>query len=218
MNRVAFKLYLVTDRKVVASGDLVAACEAALRAAPAGTVALQLREKDLDGRPLYELALRLREVCARAGAPLLINDRIDVAIAANADGVHLPFNSVGASVARKLLGPDRLIGVSTHSAPDVAAATREGAADFAVFGPVYESISKPGYAPREGASNIGEVLRAGALPIYAIGGITPERASELMRQGDSHARLAGVAAIGAILGAKSPADATRAMLTALGVT
>ena len=82
--RVSFRLYLITDRHVVKGGDLVAACEAALSAAPSGTVALQLREKDLPARELYELALRLREICTRAGAPLIVNDRVDVAIAADA--------------------------------------------------------------------------------------------------------------------------------------
>jgi thiamine-phosphate pyrophosphorylase len=135
--RVGFRLYLITDRHVVKSGDLFAACEAALSAAPLGSVALQLREKDLPARELYEMALRLREICTRTGAPLIVNDRVDVAIAVNADGVHLPFDSIGVSMARKLLGPKRLIGVSSHSPPDVSGAAREGA-DFAVFGPVFD--------------------------------------------------------------------------------
>src|ERR1700684_2511368 len=112
--RIGFRLYLITDRRVVKGGDLVAACVAALSAAPSGSVALQLREKDLPARELYELALRLREVCTRAGALLIVNDRVDVAIASQADGVHLPFDSIGVSMARKLLGPERLIGVSSH--------------------------------------------------------------------------------------------------------
>jgi len=211
---ISFKLYLVTDRRVVKSGDLVGACAAALEVAPAGSVALQLREKDLEGGDLFRLALGLREICTRLGAPLLINERVDVALAANADGVHLPFDSIGATMARKLLGPGRLIGVSTHSAPDVASAAREGAADFAVFGPMYESISKPGYRPRDGATDGREVWRAGHIPTFAIGGITPERARLLLSTSESPT---GVAAIGSILGADSPADATRAMLSALGL-
>ena len=147
--RVSFRLYLITDRHVVKGGDLVSACEAALSAAPPGAVALQLREKDLPARELYELALCLREICTRAGAPLIVNDRVNVAIAANADGVHLPFDSIGVSMARKLLGPDRLVGVSSHSPPDVAGAAREGA-DFAVFGPVFDPLSKPGRRARVG--------------------------------------------------------------------
>ncbi len=208
--RVSFRLYLITDRHVVKSGDLIAACEAALSAAPPGTVALQLREKDLPARELYELALKLREICTRTGAPLIVNDRVDVAIAANADGVHLPFDSIGVSMARKLLGPDRLIGVSSHSPPDVAGAAREGA-DFAVFGPVFDPISKPATRPAWGSSGLKAGCDAGAIPVFALGGITPERACELF----AAAGPAGVASIGAIFGADSPAAATAAMLSAI---
>jgi thiamine-phosphate pyrophosphorylase len=207
---VTFKLYLITDRRVVKSGDLFGACEAALSAAPPGAVALQLREKDLPARELYKLALRLREICTRAGAPLIVNDRVDVAIAANADGVHLPFDSIGVSMARKLLGPDRLIGVSSHSPPDVAGATREGA-DFAVFGPVFDPISKPATGPAWGASGLEAACSAGAIPVFALGGVTPERARELF----TSAGPAGVASIGAIFGVDSPAAATAAMLSAI---
>jgi len=213
--RVNFKLYLITDRRVVRNGDLISACEAALTAArdiaPPGTVALQLREKDLPARELYQLALRLREICARHGAPLLVNDRVDVALAAGADGVHLPFDSIGVSMARNLLPENCLIGVSIHSPPDVAGAAREGA-DFAVFGPVFDPISKPAAGPAWGSSGLTAACRAGAIPVFALGGITPERARELLANPDPPA---GIAAIGAIFTAESPAAATTAMLSAL---
>ena len=216
--RVSFRLYLITDRRVVKSGDLISACEAALtvarEAAPPGTVALQLREKDLSARALYELALRLRAICSRAGAPLIVNDRVDVAIAADADGVHLPSDSIGVSMARKLLGPKRLVGVSTHSPPDVAGAAREGA-DFAVFGPVFDPLSKPAAGSAWGASGLRAACGAGAIPVFALGGITPDRTRELFASPDPAARPAGVASIGAIFGADSPALATAAMLSAL---
>ncbi len=216
--RVSFRLYLITDRRVVSSGDLISACEAALtvarEAAPPGTVALQLREKDLSARALYELALRLRAICSRAGAPLIVNDRVDVAIAADADGVHLPSDSIGVSMARKLLGPKRLIGVSTHSPPDVAGAAREGA-DFAVFGPVFDPLSKPAAGSAWGASGLRAACGAGAIPVFALGGITPDRTRELFASPYPAARPAGVASIGAIFGADSPALATAAMLSAL---
>jgi len=216
--RVSFRLYLITDRRVVKNGDLISACEAALtaarEAAPPGTVALQLREKDLPARALYELAIRLRAICARAGAPLIVNDRVDVAIAADADGVHLPFDSIGVSMARKLLGPDRLIGVSSHSPADVAGAAREGA-DFAVFGPVFDPLSKPATGSAWGPGGLAAACGAGAIPVFALGGITPDRARELMAYTGPTARPAGVASIGAIFGADSPGAATAAMLSAL---
>ena len=216
--RVGFRFYLITDRKVVRSGNLIDACEAALNAAreaaPPGTVALQLREKDLDAREVYDLACRLREITRRVGAPLIINERVDIAIASDADGVHLPFESIGASAARKLLGADRLIGVSTHSEPDVASASREGQADFAVFGPVYEPISKGLYGSVHGPHRLFEVCDAAPLPVFALGGITSDRAGELFADPRS-CNLAGVAAIGSILGSESPARSMRAMLAAI---
>jgi thiamine-phosphate pyrophosphorylase len=211
--KVSFKLYLITDRRVVRNGDLVAACERSLSAAPPGTIALQLREKDLPARELLELALRLREICSRTGTLLIVNDRVDVAIAANADGVHLPFDSIGVGMARKLLAPKCLVGVSTHSPPDVAGAAREGA-DFAVFGPVFDPISKPATGPAWGAAGLAAACRAGAIPIFALGGITPERARELLANPNPPA---GVAAIGAIFAAESPAAATAAMISELVV-
>ena len=216
--RVCFRLYLITDRKAVRSGSLLDACEAALEAAresaPPGTVALQLREKDLDACEVYHLALRLRVITARCGALLLINERVDIAIASDADGVHLPFESIGASSARKLLGPDRLIGVSTHSEPDVVSASREARADFAVFGPVYEPISKSGYGSVHGPHRLNEVCDAASIPIFALGGMSIYRTGELFA--NPHSRnLAGVAAIGAIMGAESPARSMRLMLAAL---
>jgi thiamine-phosphate pyrophosphorylase len=213
--KVSFKLYLITDRGVVKNGDLVSACEESLAAArqiaPPGTVDLQLREKDLATRELYQLALRLRETCSRNGAPFIVNDRVDVAIAARADGVHLPFDSIGVSMARKLLPENCVIGVSTHSPPDVSGAAREGA-DFAVFGPVFDPISKPATGPAWGPAGLAAACRAGAIPVFALGGITPDRARELLASPDPPA---GIATIGAILAADSPRSATAAMLSAL---
>jgi thiamine-phosphate pyrophosphorylase len=213
-----FRLYVITDRKLVRDGDLVGACESLLAAAnevaPRGAVAIQLREKDLDARSLYELAHALRAVCSQHGAPLIINDRIDIAIAANADGVHLPFDSVGANQARRLLGAHRLIGASTHSPPDVAGAAREGA-DFAVFGPVFDPISKPAVRPAWGANGLWAACRAAKMPVFALGGITPDRAPELFDTPDESSWPAGVAVIGSIFQAASPPAALIAMLRAL---
>ena len=182
--------------------------------APAGTVALQLREKDLPACELYQLALRLREVCTKAGAPLFVNDRVDIALAAGADGVHLPFDSIGVTQARKLLSAGNLIGASSHSPPDVSGAAR-GGADFVVFGPVFDPLSKPATGPRWGTEGLGAACRSGAIPVFALGGITPARASELMSNPDKSARPAGIAGIGSIFGAESPALAMKEMLASL---
>lgn len=216
--RATFRLYVITDRKLVRDCDLIGACEAVLNAAsevaPRGAVAIQLREKDLDARPMYELAIALRPICSRYGAPLLINERIDVARAADADGVHLPFDSVGANQARKLLGPNRLIGASTHSPPDVAGAAREGA-DFVVFGPIFAPISKDAAAPAWGPSGLLAACTAAQIPVFALGGITPERVKELSDSLDGVHRIAGVSAIGSIFQTNDIAAATTSMLRAL---
>jgi thiamine-phosphate pyrophosphorylase len=209
----AFLLYLITDRKLAARhGGLISVCESALQAAATvagpGAVAVQLREKDLPARELYDLALKLRALCGAFGAPLLINDRIDVAIAVGADGVHLPADSFAIADARRLLGPSRLIGVSTHEVGEIRAAA-SGGADFAVYGPVYAPLSKDSYGPPRGVAALRAACRAAAgMPVYALGGITAERVAEL--EG-----VAGVAAIGAIFGAESAAQATRGLLEAL---
>jgi thiamine-phosphate pyrophosphorylase len=216
--RPGFKLYLITDRRLAPDGDVAAICERALAAADEigmrGALAIQLREKDLDARPLLEIARALRPVCDRHGAKLLVNERIDVALAANADGVHLPFDSIGANQARKLLGPSRLIGCSTHSPPDVAGAAHEGA-DFVVFGPVFDPISKGTYGPAWGPSGLAAACRAASIPVFALGGIAPERVGETYAACDASARLAGVAAIGSIFQVADPAEATKSMLRAV---
>jgi thiamine-phosphate pyrophosphorylase len=194
------RLVLVTDRHAAAGRDLVAVVAAAL---DAGLPAVQLREKDLPGRPLLALAEELRAVTARTGALLFVNDRIDVALAAGADGVHLGGGSVPAAVARRLLGERALIGVSTHS-PGEAPPD----ADFAFFGPVWETPSKTG---TQGEARLAEAVRAASIPVLAIGGVTAARIPAVRAAG-AH----GVAVIRAILAAPDAAAATRELMAALG--
>ncbi len=210
---VSFRLYLITDRELAGARGLLATCEAALKAAAErssrGAVAIQLREKDLEARALFELACAMRELCDRWGARLLVNDRIDVAMAAGADGVHLASDSIGVADARKLLGASRLIGVSTHSPAEVRAAA-DGGADFVVFSPVFSPISKGIYGPPCGREGLIAACRAASLPVFALGGITAERVAVLAGAG-----AAGAAAIGAVIGADDPARATGLLLDAL---
>lgn len=211
MNRAGFSLYLITDRKLAKNG-VVATCEEVLAAAgtQASRVAIQLREKDLPGRELLALARELRKVCTAHHAKLLVNDRIDVALACDADGVHLPADSFTVRDARELLGKSKLIGCSTHSIAEVEAANRAGA-NFVVFGPVFDPISKSAYGPAAGVDALREACEVSDIPVYALGGITPARIEEL---GDCE--IAGIAAIGSVFGASSPVDATRALLQAIG--
>jgi len=194
------KLVLVTDRTATRERDLVAVVETSLAA---GLPAVQLREKDLPGRPLLALAEQLRAATAETGALLFVNDRIDVAIAAGADGVQLGTASVPVEVARGLLAAGTLVGVSTHAPGEAVAG-----ADFALFGPVWETPSKAG---AQGASRLRDAVRAAAIPVLAIGGVTAERVAAARAAG-----AAGVAVIRAILAAPDPGAATRTLLAALG--
>ena len=208
--RVRFRILLTTDRRLATPRDIVEVCESALAGATqlsAGSVAVQLREKDLGGRDLCELANRLAPICRRRGVPILINGRIDVAMAAGAEGVHLPADSFSPAQARKLLGPSPIIGVSTHSGSEITRAHQQGA-DFAVFGPVFAPNSKGLFGASQGVDRLREVCRAAPIPVYAIGGINAERAREVI----SYA--AGVALIGAVIGAFDPARALRELLAA----
>jgi thiamine-phosphate pyrophosphorylase len=198
-------VHLISDRRLVSS--LPAAAAAALAGAPPGAVAVHLREKDLWGRALLDLARALREVCARAGQRLLVNDRLDVALAAGADGVHLPSAGVPPADARLLLGAGALVGVSCHSEADVRRALA-GGASYATFGPVHDTPSKRGLGSPVGVGPLRAAAAAG-LPLVALGGMTPERAREAFSAG-AH----GVAAIRAWLEAPDPAAVVRAFLAA----
>ncbi len=134
-----------------------------------------------------------------------MNERIDVALAAGADGVHLPSAGVPPADARRLLGPDALVGVSCHSAADVSRAL-DGGASFATFSPIHDTPSKRAYGPPLGIAALRDAARLG-LPLVALGGIDPARAAEARAAG-----AAGVAAIRAWLAAADPAGAVRALL------
>jgi thiamine-phosphate pyrophosphorylase len=198
-------VHLITDRRL--APDLERRTDAALAGIAPGRVAVQLREKDLGGRDLLELARRLRAVCHAHGQLLLVNDRVDVALAAGADGVHLPSAGIAPRDARRLVGPDALVGVSCHSADDVRRA-RDGGASHASFGPIHDTPSKRAYGAPLGL----EALRAAAalgLPLVALGGVDAARAPDAFAAG-----AAGVAVIRAWLEVGDPAAAVRALLAA----
>lgn len=203
-NPVDFNLYLITDRHQVAAGQTLLTAVAAALAG--GVKAVQLREKDLSAAELFPLARELRALTSQYQAKLLINDRIDVALAAAADGVQLGAHSLPTWVARQLLGPDRLIGVSTHSLRQIAAATEQGA-DFVTFGPVYATPSKAAYGRPQGLAALSEACRQTRLPLFALGGITLPRRREVWLAG-----AGGVALISAIIGSDDPAASARAFL------
>ena len=202
-----FALYLITDRKLVPGGDLPVHLALALASLPVGKVAVQLREKDLDAGQLLSLARDILAVTRPLGVPLLINDRLDVALAAGADGVHLAGHSLSPAHARRLLGPNRLLGASAHSLSQAQAA-RDGGCDFATFGPIFNTPSKAAYGPPVGLDSLREAGRALApFPLIALGGITPENAPLCRAAG-----ARGVSVIRAVLGARDPAAAGLALV------
>lgn len=203
---VEFTLYLITDRGATAGRELLAAVEEALAGGVGG---VQLREKGLSGRDYLGLAQAMRSLTARYGARLLVNDRIDVALAAGADGVHLPEAGLPVGTARGLLGKEKLVGASCHSLETARAAERAGA-DFITFGPVYQTPSKAAYGEPVGIAPLAEAVRELSIPVFPLGGVTRERVPELLAAG---ARCA--ACISALLTAPSPraeAEAIRALL------
>lgn len=198
------RLIVVTDRALAAPRDVVDVVRACLEA---GAPAVQLRDKQATSRELFEQALRLRALTAHFGALLFINDRLDVALAAGADGVHLGPHDVPLAAARRVAPRPFLIGVSTDDPAAAARAAIEGA-DYVGCGAVFGTRSKPDVgAERIGPEGVAAVARATAIPVIAIGGITPDNARALAGSG-----AAGLAVIGAVMAAADPGDATRRLL------
>jgi len=204
---VDFKLYLITDRKLFPDdASFMAAMEKTLKG---GVKAVQLREKDLAIRELLRMAYSLRELTARYGAKLFINDRVDVALAVDADGVHLGGSGMPAFAARKAAGEGMLIGVSTHSVEEAGKAEEEGA-DFVTFGPIFETPSKMKYGKPLGPDVLREASAKILIPVFAIGGIKKETAARVLACG-----AYGIALISAILGSAEIRSNTEECMRAL---
>ena len=201
-----FDLCLVTDRNQTGGRDLLWVLEQAL---DGGVKAVQLREKDLGGRELFVLAEKAKRLCQRYQASLFVNDRVDVALGVDADGVQLGSASMPVGVARELLGGKKLIGVSTHSTKEAGEAEKEGA-DFILFGPVYFTPSKAAYGKPQGLGPLKEVVEKISLPVYAIGGVRVENIIEVKATG-----IRGIALISAVLSASDPRAAAQSILKAL---
>jgi thiamine-phosphate pyrophosphorylase len=199
-------VYLVTDRHQAGGRDLLDVVGEVLAA---GVRAVQLREKDLPTRDLYHLAEKLLAATRAAGAALLINDRVDVALALSAEGVHLTRRSLPPRECRELLGPERLMGVSCHSLAEAAEAV-DGGADFIVLGPIYATPSKAAYGPPLSTAPLREARARTGLPILAIGGIKAKQVPEVMAAGAD-----GIAVISAVMAASDPGRAAADLLAAV---
>jgi thiamine-phosphate pyrophosphorylase len=188
---VDFRLYLITDRKV-ATKPLPEAVRLALEG---GVRCVQLREKDLPVRELLSLAQELRSITREFGAKLFINDRVDVAEAVEADGVHLGTRSIPVGAARKIVGTSMMIGVSTHDLAEAKAADA-GGADFITYGPIFETPSKAKKVLPVGIEAIKGIKNGIAIPIFALGGVKSGSIGQMFAAG-----AYGISMISAILGA-----------------
>jgi len=202
-------LYVVTDRHQIGEEHFLQVLEGLISQ---GGLMLQLREKDLPVRTLLKWASTLSRWAESHQVPLLINDRVDVVIATGAQGVHLRGNSLPVQQARKCLGPNRLIGVSVHSADEAAQREQEGA-DFVVLGPMYDTPSKRAYGAPLGLSVLEEAKRRCQIPIFAIGGIDLSRVEDIRKAG-----AYGIAVISSIFQSSSPVEVVKNYSTQLGVS
>mgnify|MGYP001263140308 CR=1 FL=1 len=199
-----FSLYLVTDRGLSlgrSTADIVRAAVAG------GATCVQLREKSCGTREFMAEALAVRAILAGTGVPLIINDRVDVALAVGADGVHLGQSDMPIADARRLTGPDMIIGVSAECVEDAVRAETEGA-DYVGVSPVFSTPTKTDTAPALGLTGVAAIRAAVSLPVVGIGGIGPANAAEVIRAGCD-----GVAVVSAIVSAPDPEKAAAELFT-----
>ncbi len=198
-HKIEFRLYMISDRKMCAPKVLPLVVKQAVQV---GVKAVQIREKDLPPDALFRLCDDVQNSVAQYGAHVIVNDRADIAAAVGAAGVQLTEESIPVSAARRILGPDALIGISCHSVNGVKAAERNGA-DFVVFGPVFRTATHPGASP-QGCGALELVCSQVSLPVFAVGGVTPDNAEKCLNAG-----AWGVACLRSVIGADSVRSAVR---------
>ena len=196
---IDFSLYLVADAEFAAGRDLLGMVGAAVRG---GVTVVQLRAKNLPSRDFLELGLRAADLLARTGVPLLVNDRLDIALACGAGGIHLGQEDMPLAAARKILGGDRIIGISVNTVEEARAA-EAGGADYVGASPAFATATKETALPILGPEGVRSIKRAVRIPVVAIGGISAVNAAALVHSGAD-----GIAVISAILGAPDARRAT----------
>jgi thiamine-phosphate pyrophosphorylase len=197
-------LYLVTDRGLSLGRSTLDIVRAAVAG---GVTCVQLREKRCATREFVAEARAVRELLVGTGVPLIINDRIDVALAVGADGVHLGQTDMLIADARRLTGPDMLIGISAECVADAIRAQAEGA-DYVGISPVFATPTKTDTAPALGLEGVAAIRAAVSLPLVGIGGIGPDNAAEIIRAGCN-----GIAVVSAIVSAPDPKEAASRLRT-----
>ncbi len=196
-------LYIILDPSVYPARPLL---EVLTAAAEAGASLFQYRNKTASMKDAYLEALALRQAAAKAGVLFIVNDRCDLALAVDADGVHLGQGDLPLELARKVMGPDKLIGISTHNLNQVREATA-GKPDYLGFGPIFKPGSKLDHDPVVGLEGLCAMRGLSPLPVFAIGGIQIDQVGAVMKAGAD-----GVAVISAILKAADTREAVRKFL------
>ena len=197
------RLYIILDPSVYPDRPLV---EVLTIAVEAGASLFQYRNKTASMKEAYVEALALRQAAAKARVIFIVNDRCDLALAVDADGVHLGQGDLPLDTARKVMGPDKLIGISTHNADQVIEAS-VGKPDYLGFGPIFKPGSKQDHDPLVGLEGLRAIRKLTSLPVFAIGGIQIEQVEAVM-----HAGADGVAVVSAILKATDIRAAVRTFL------
>jgi len=200
------KLHILTDTDLQSRFSHI---ELARMAIAGGADTIQLRQKSGSTKEMIAAAREIKELCGEADVPFIVNDRIDVALASHADGVHLGQDDFPIDLARKLMGRDAIIGGSAVSLKDAQKCLAEGA-DYIGFGPVYPTSSKPDAASPSGIPLMKEVVKAVSIPIIAIGGIDEENAREVLQAG-----AYGIAVISAVCCQVDPTGATHRLCQAM---
>jgi len=197
---IDYTLYLVTDSGMVGDKDLI---EEVKKAVEGGVTLVQLREKEICTRDFYHLALRMKDMLSGMNIPLLINDNVDIALAVDADGVHLGDEDLPVDIARDLLGLEKIIGKSVSTADDAERAEKLGA-DYLGLGPVYPTATKEGADFGLDAATIKSVVDAVSIPVVGIGGIDAENIGQVAKH-----PFSGVAVVSAIMAQNDPKSAAR---------
>ena len=200
--KIDYSLYLVTDRALSLGRSNLEVIEAAVSG---GVTLVQLREKEASTQEFYQDGLRIKDYLKAAHIPLIINDRIDIALALDADGVHLGQEDMPVDVARKILGPHKIIGVSAFTTEEAVAAESMGA-DYLGLSPIFVTKTKPELVEEIGIIKISSFKRAVKIPVVGIGSMNQSNAYEAVRAG-----LDGVAVVSAICSQEDPRAAARAL-------
>ena len=200
LRNIDYSLYLVTDRGLARGRSTLEIVKAAV---DGGATVVQLREKDCPTLEFIEQALAIKDLLQARRIPLIINDRLDVAQAVRADGVHLGQTDMPLDMAKGILGDSMLIGISTESIEDAIAAEK-GGADYLGVSPIYATPTKTDTAPPLGLAGLRQIRKAVRLPLVGIGGLNRENSADVIRSGAD-----GVAVVSAIVAADDPEAAAR---------